>query len=216
MTFVHERCLMLSVGYCWKIAAGSELLLPPYFRKGQHCIAVPAATTSFLFEKMYRKLRPLVVCFFFFPERYEKREYPYYFSARKYQTCSLHKTSCGYGTYRWVCVCVHVHYQWLFLLEDSVLTPDLLCSELKSIFLNSLYIQASDLQLLSIIWQPLASQSIIGWVLHTSRSSFILRREYLNRQHRVLHNTIKSLFYRWNIHIYYRAILIENMLPQKQ
>lgn len=84
---------------------------------------------------------------------------------------------------------------------------------LKSMLLNPLYIQASDLRPLSITWQPLASQSIIGWALHTNRSSFILRCEYLNRQHGVLHNTIKFLFYRWKIHIYCKAILLE-MLAQ--
>lgn len=58
---------------------------------------------------------------------------------------------------------------------------------------SKLWIFCCQTAQLSIMWQPLASQTVIGCVLHTGRPSFTICCEYLNRRYRMLCGTIMSL-----------------------
>lgn len=146
-------------------------------------MAVPAATNCALFESVLEKT---ALSGIFLPPKEEKEQrgntHLCYFPALKYQTSSVTHTTQGECTQRRVCVTVCVtdlfitsDYSCLKIIQHASITPDSFCLSTEINFPLTLHCRSpSKLQIpccqaaqLSIMWQPLASQTVIGWVLHT-------------------------------------------------
>lgn len=168
------------------------------FWKGQHCIAAPAATNCLLFENVLEKKSLSGVCFFFPKEEHEQRGNTHlcFFS----QPQKISNLFCDSYHTRWVCpeacVCSCVSLicsspvtipVWLFNMLPLHLTGSASARNQFSLTPHrrshsKLQILRCQIAQLSIMWQPLASQTVIGWCTQGA-PSFTLCCEYLNRRY---------------------------------